>query len=105
MSLDVTACPTAPPAPSAILVQRGSFLLCTGEIEHGATMLLEELTREDFGKDVRRVVVCRHVAYANLSGAALLSHLEQLTVDVPRVLRGSETVEWLALPTAGSSPG
>ena len=74
--LDVTACPTAPPAPSAILVQRGSFLLCTGEIERGATMLLEELTREDFGKDVRRVVACRHVAYANLSGAALLSHLE-----------------------------
>eukprot|EP00964_Phaeocystis_antarctica_P134590 scaffold98853_cov39-Phaeocystis_antarctica.AAC.1 len=69
-------------------------------MEHGATMLLEELTREDFGKDVRRVVACRHVAYANLSGAALLSHLEQLTVDVPRVLRGSETVAEIVRPFA-----
>ena len=61
-------------------------------------MLFEELTSEDLGEDVRRVVVCRHVAYANLSGAALLSHLEQLTVDVPRVLRGSETVTEIVRP-------
>ena len=33
-------------------MQRGSFLLCTGEIEHGATMLLEELTSEDLGENV-----------------------------------------------------
>eukprot|EP00964_Phaeocystis_antarctica_P019207 scaffold10603_cov40-Phaeocystis_antarctica.AAC.1 len=66
--------PLPPPAPSAILVQRGSFLLCTGEIEHGATMLLEELTGEDLGENVRRVVVGGHVAHLNLTRAA---HLPQ----------------------------
>ena len=41
----VTHFPTAPPALSAILVQRGSFTFRTGEIEHGPT----EVSRRKLG--------------------------------------------------------
>ena len=48
--------------------------------------------REDLREQVRRIVVRRHVADDDLARAAHLPHLEELAIDVARVLRGRESV-------------
>ena len=55
-------------------------------------MLLEGLPREDLCEQVRRVVFGADVGDGDNAGAAQLTHLEHLTVDVARVLRRGEAV-------------
>eukprot|EP00964_Phaeocystis_antarctica_P104617 scaffold69726_cov72-Phaeocystis_antarctica.AAC.1 len=66
-------------------------------------MLLEELTGEYLGENVRRVVVGGHVAHLNLTRATHFTHLEQLAVDVPGMLRGSVTVAQVVSPLVVSA--
>ena len=61
-------------------------------------MLLEQLPREDLGEYVRRVVVSGHVSHADAPSAAQLAHLEQLPVDVPRVLSRGEAMAEIIRP-------
>ena len=58
----------------------------TWEVEHKLTMLLEGLLGQNLGKQVGRVGLTRDVLDDNTLGATELAHLEQLTVDVTRVL-------------------
>ena len=55
-------------------------------------MLLERLPREDLGEQVRRVVRSADVLHVDEAQPAQLPHLEELAVDVPRILRRGEAV-------------
>ena len=62
----------------------------TWEVEHKLTMLLEGLLGQNLGEQVGRVGLTRDVLDGNTLGATELAHLEQLTVDVTRVLSRCE---------------
>ena len=53
-------------------------------------MSFEGLTRQNLGEQIRRVGLARNMADHHLASAAKLAHLEELTIHVARVLRGSE---------------
>ena len=61
-------------------------------IQHGLTMLLECLARQDLGEDVGRVDRSRDEPDGHDACAAHLPHLEDLAVDVTRVLRRREAM-------------
>eukprot|EP00966_Prymnesium_polylepis_P189475 4390343-Prymnesium_polylepis.1 len=51
-------------------------------------MLFENLAQEDLGEQVGRIDLSRNQLDRHDPRAAHLAHIEQLPVDVPRVLRG-----------------
>ena len=61
-------------------------------VHHEASVALEHLAREHLGEHVRRVGLRGDVLDHDGAGAAKLPHLEQLAVDVTRVLSRSEAV-------------
>ena len=58
-------------------------------------MLLERLPLENFGEQVRGILVGRDVLHLNDAGAPHLAQLEELAVDVARVLRARVLVAQL----------
>ena len=55
-------------------------------VQHGRPVLLEDLSREDLGEQVRRVLVRRYVAHLDRARTAHLPHLELLAVNVAAVV-------------------
>ena len=62
------------------------------EVQHGATVLFEELARKDFREDIGRVLFGRDVLHGHHAGPTQLAHLEHLAVDMARMLCGRESV-------------
>ena len=68
--------------------------LSSGKIEHRLAVLLERLPCKDLREQVGRVGLAGDVAHVHHARAAELAHLEQLPVDVARVLgRGVAVAE------------
>ena len=63
----------------------GPLHLAAG-VHHKGAVLLERYARENLGEEVGRVVLGRDVGHGDEVRAAKLPHLEELTVDVTRML-------------------
>ena len=64
-------------------------------------MSLEDLSREDLGEDVRRaglINLRRYQLDRHHAGATQLTHLEELLIDVSRILRRREAVAEVVCP-------
>ena len=70
----------------------GRSTMSSWQVEDKLTMLLEQLARQNPGKDVRRIRVTGDVAHIHNARATQLSHFEELAVDMTRVLGGRETM-------------
>ena len=86
----IAPCPTAPPAPSAILGHGAALLV--GQVHHAPPVLLKGLARQDLREEVRGVVVGRDVLDGHDPSASQLAHLVELAIDVARMLRSAEPV-------------
>ena len=73
-------------------VRRQGITGVLSKIQDGAAVTLEELPREDLGEDIRRVDLGRNMRDRHDAGAAHLAHLEELTIDVARVLSRGEAM-------------
>ena len=56
------------------------------DVEGDLAVLLEWLSAEDLGEEFRRIFVGRHVVDGDFAGPTELPHLEELTIDVTRML-------------------
>ena len=64
----------------------------TRQVQDGLPVLLERLPAQNLREQVGGIRVARDVAHDHLARTTQLAHLEHLTVDVTRVLRGGEAV-------------
>ena len=67
------------------LLRLGPLHLAAG-VHDETTVLLERYARENLGEEVGRIILGRDIGHGDKVRAAKLPHLEELTIDVTRML-------------------